>query len=60
MSEWQSKATWKNRHWKYVNAASTDISKTIARVKREMKELAEQQAEEAKIKVTQIRKVAGK
>lgn len=60
MAEWESKATWKNRSWKYVNAASTDISKTIARVKREMKELAEQQAEERKLKVTQIRKVAGK
>lgn len=60
MDNWESKATWKNRNWKYVNAASTDITKTIARVKREMKELAEKQAEEAAKKVTQLRKVAGK
>lgn len=60
MANWESKATWKNRNWKYVNAAGTDISKTIARVKREMKELAEQQAEEAAKKVTQLRKVASK
>lgn len=60
MSEWKSKADWKNRNWKYVNAAGTDITKTIARVKREMKEAAEKQAEEAALKVTQLRKVAGK
>lgn len=56
--EWNSKADWKNRNWKYVNAASTDVTKTIARVKREMKELAEKQQEETAKKVTQIRKVA--
>ena len=60
MTEWQSKANWKDRNWKYVGAAATDISRTIARVKREMKELAEKQAEEAAKKVTQFRKVAGK
>lgn len=60
MANWESKATWKDRNWKYVAAAKTDISRTIARVKREMKELAEQQAEEAAKKVTQLRKVAGK
>lgn len=43
MSEWKSKANWKDRKWKYKNSASTDISKTIARVKREMAELAEQE-----------------
>lgn len=43
MSEWKSKADWKDRNWKYTKAASTDIAKTIARVKREIKELAEQE-----------------
>lgn len=57
MSEWQSKASWKDRNWKYVNAASTDISKTMARIRREMKEAAEQEAAQ---KVTNIRKVANK
>lgn len=56
--DWESKADWKNRSWKYVNAASTDVSKTIARIKREMKELAEKQREEVAKKVTLIRKVA--
>lgn len=60
MADWESKADWKDRNWKYVTASKTDISKTIARIKREMKEIAEQQAEEAKKKVTQFRKVAGK
>ncbi len=60
MSEWKSKANWKDRNWKYVTAAGTDVSKTIARIKREMKEVAERQAEEAAKKVTQIRKVANK
>ena len=56
MSDWKSKATWKDRKWKYVNAASTDISKTIARVKKEMSEAAEKAALEPP-KVTQFRKV---
>lgn len=60
MTEWKSKADWKDRNWKYVNAAGTDISKTIARIKREMKDAAEKQAEEAAKKVTQLRKIAGK
>lgn len=55
MVEWKSKATWKDRNWKYVNAASTDISKTIARIKRELKELEEQKAL-SQPKVTQLRK----
>lgn len=38
---WQSKADWRNPNWKYTKAAATDISKTIARIKREMKELQE-------------------
>lgn len=46
MTEWVSKANWQNRNWKYVNAASTDITKTIARVRKEMKELAVQEKEE--------------
>lgn len=60
MTEWKSKADWKNPSWKYIPASATDISKTIARVKREMKELAEKEAEETKHKITQIRKAAGK
>ena len=58
MREWKSRADWKDRDWKYVNAASTNISKTIARIKREMKELAEQAKQEKIQKVTNIRKVA--
>lgn len=54
MDNWKSKANWKDANWKYVNAASTDVSKTIARVKREMKELAEQ--ENRKEKVVLMRK----
>jgi hypothetical protein len=42
MAEWKSKADWKNPDWKYVPASQTDVAKTIARIKREMKELAEQ------------------
>lgn len=39
MNTWKSKADWKNPNWKYTNAASTDVSKTIARVRREMAEI---------------------
>jgi hypothetical protein len=42
MAAWKSKADWKNPNWKYTPAAATDVAKTIARIKREMKELAEQ------------------
>ncbi len=52
--EWKSKADWRNNNWKYTSAAATDVSKTIARVKKEMKDLAEQRKE--KPKVLQIRK----
>ena len=41
MKEWKSKANWKDPKWKYTNAASTDVAKTIARVRREMKEIEE-------------------
>jgi len=41
MKEWKSKANWKDPKWKYTTAAATDISKTIARVRREMKEIEE-------------------
>lgn len=37
--QWQTQANWKDRNWKYVNASSTDIAKTIARVKKEMQQL---------------------
>lgn len=39
--QWQSKANWKDRDWKYIDAASTDILKTIERVKKEMEKLKE-------------------
>lgn len=39
MSEWESKANWKDPNWKYKHWYETDIRETIARVKREMKEL---------------------
>jgi hypothetical protein len=54
MKTWQSKASWKNPQWKYTNAAATDITKTIARVKREMKEAEEQKPK----RVVQLKKVA--
>lgn len=41
---WKTQANWKDRNWKYINAASTDVAKTIARVKQEM----EQSKEKAK------------
>ena len=55
MKEWESKADWKDRNWKYVPAATTDVAKTIARIKREMKELAEKQAQENAVKITQLK-----
>jgi hypothetical protein len=51
--DWKSKANWMDRDWKYVPASKTDISKTIARVRREMKELAEQQKS---VKVVDMKK----
>jgi hypothetical protein len=54
MAEWKSKADWKDRNWKYTPAAATDVSKTIARIKREMKEIAER----TPVKVSQLKKVA--
>lgn len=63
MDDWKSKADWKDRNWKYTAAAKTDISRTIARVRREMKEaaeIAEQKAKTEAKKVMQIRKVSGK
>ena len=37
MSEWESKANWKDPNWKYKHWYETDIRETIARVKRETK-----------------------
>jgi hypothetical protein len=37
--EWKTQANWKDRNWKYVNAASTNIEKTFARVRKEMEQL---------------------
>ena len=54
MSTWKSKADWKDPSWKYTPAAATDVAKTIARIKREMKEAAEREP----VKVTQLKKVA--
>ena len=51
---WESKANWKDPKWKYVPAAATDVAKTFARIRREMKELAEQQPKQ----VVQLKKVA--
>ena len=45
MSDWKSKANWKDRNWKYTTAAATDITKTIARIKRELKEIEEAKAQ---------------
>lgn len=45
--------------FKYVPASKTDVSKTFARVRREMAEKARQQEEaeaEAKVKVRQIKR----
>jgi hypothetical protein len=53
MKGWKSKADWKNPKWKYTPAAATDVAKTIARVQREMKELAEMQP----VKLVQVKKV---
>ena len=41
MKTWQSKANWKDPKWKYTPAAATDVAKTIARVRREMREIEE-------------------
>jgi hypothetical protein len=54
MAEWKSKADWKDRNWKYTPAAATDVTKTIARIKREMKELAERKPKQ----VVELKKVA--
>lgn len=35
--KWQSKASIDNRSWKYTPALFTNVSKTIARVQKEMK-----------------------
>lgn len=39
MSEWKSKANYRDPNWKYVPEKETDISKTIKRVQKEMREL---------------------
>jgi hypothetical protein len=56
MSNWKSKANWKDPSWKYVPAAATDISKTIARVKRELKEQAKEEQERRTIKIVNLKK----
>jgi flagellar motor switch/type III secretory pathway protein FliN len=53
MKEWKSKADWRDPKWKYIPAAATDVSKTIARVRREMKELAGSQPQKV-INVTKL------
>lgn len=58
MSEWESKANWKDRSWKYTPASATDVSRTIARIKREMKELQQKHEEDTAKKVTPIKAVA--
>jgi hypothetical protein len=50
---WKSKANWKDRNWEYTPASQTDVSKTIARVRKEMKKLAEQQPSQV-IKLKQV------
>ena len=50
---WKSKANWKDPSWKYTHSTQTDITKTIARVKREMKEAEEQKPKQ----VVQLKKV---
>ena len=55
MSEWKSKASLENPDWKYTPTAATDVSKTIARVRREMKELAEKQAQDSAKKITSLK-----
>jgi len=57
MSDWKSKADWRDPSWKYVPAAATDISKTIARVKRELKEQAKEAQEHQNKKVFSLKKV---
>jgi len=56
MSDWKSKADWKDPSWKYVPAASTDISKTIARVKRELKEQAKEEQDKRSLKIINLKK----
>lgn len=51
---WKSKANLDNPNWRYVPAAATDVAKTIARVRREMRELQEQ----APRQVVQLKKAA--
>jgi hypothetical protein len=56
MSDWKSKADWRDPSWKYVPAASTDISKTIARIRRELKEQAKEEQEQRSRKVFSLKK----
>lgn len=41
-SGWKSKADYRNPDWKYKRSVETDISKTIARVRKEMEALQQQ------------------
>ena len=50
--EWESKANWKDRNWKYTHSSKTDISKTLARVRKEMNEIQEQKP----LKIVKIKK----
>ena len=45
MSEYESKASWRDPNWKYVPANKTDVSKTFDRIRREMKAKAQQDVE---------------
>jgi hypothetical protein len=56
MSDWKSKADWRDPSWKYVPAASTDISKTIARIRRELKELAKEEQDKRSLKIVSLKK----
>lgn len=43
--KYESTADWRDPNWKYVPAAATDVARTFARIRRELKALDDKQKE---------------